>query len=145
VQIATKVKHFFFTHAINRHKMTTLTPSVHLVSSASATGPVLADMVRKSIVRMITVSIFGHSSITLASTINLLGSISSQRPCRTGPLSRATTRLRKIRQCALESWSRRYKSMCRLGCLNTTILHRYHVFQSNRSCNLSLYSLICPP
>ncbi|EIW67818.1 hypothetical protein TREMEDRAFT_39964 [Tremella mesenterica DSM 1558] len=31
-EIAEKVKHFFFTHAINRHKMTTLTPSVHMES-----------------------------------------------------------------------------------------------------------------
>ncbi|ODN97035.1 NAD+ synthetase [Cryptococcus amylolentus CBS 6273] len=32
VQIAEKVKHFFFMYAINRHKMTTLTPSVHMES-----------------------------------------------------------------------------------------------------------------
>lgn len=32
LQVAEKVKHFFFTYAINRHKMTTLTPSVHMVS-----------------------------------------------------------------------------------------------------------------
>ncbi|ORX33566.1 hypothetical protein BD324DRAFT_639339 [Kockovaella imperatae] len=31
-QIAEKVKHFFFTHAINRHKMTTITPAVHMES-----------------------------------------------------------------------------------------------------------------
>lgn len=31
-EIAQKVKHFWFTHAINRHKMTTLTPSVHMES-----------------------------------------------------------------------------------------------------------------
>ncbi|WVQ94011.1 NAD+ synthetase [Kwoniella sp. CBS 9459] len=31
-EIAHKVKHFFFTYAINRHKMTTLTPSVHMES-----------------------------------------------------------------------------------------------------------------
>ncbi|KAK8845384.1 NAD+ synthetase [Kwoniella newhampshirensis] len=31
-EIATKVKHFFFTYAINRHKMTTITPSVHMES-----------------------------------------------------------------------------------------------------------------
>ncbi|KAL1412074.1 glutamine-dependent NAD(+) synthetase [Vanrija albida] len=31
-EIADKVKHFWFTHAINRHKMTTLTPSVHMES-----------------------------------------------------------------------------------------------------------------
>jgi len=29
-QIAEKVKHFFFEHARNRHKMTILTPSVHM-------------------------------------------------------------------------------------------------------------------
>ncbi|ORY31916.1 hypothetical protein BCR39DRAFT_524532 [Naematelia encephala] len=29
-QIAEKVKHFWFTYAINRHKMTTITPSVHM-------------------------------------------------------------------------------------------------------------------
>ena len=28
-QIAQKVKHFFVSHVINRHKMTTLTPSMH--------------------------------------------------------------------------------------------------------------------
>ncbi|KAF9244658.1 hypothetical protein BU15DRAFT_41723 [Melanogaster broomeanus] len=32
VQIAEKVKHFFFEHARNRHKMTTLTPSYHAES-----------------------------------------------------------------------------------------------------------------
>ncbi|WVQ80449.1 NAD+ synthetase [Cryptococcus sp. DSM 104549] len=32
VQIAEKVKHFFFMYAINRHKMTTITPSVHMES-----------------------------------------------------------------------------------------------------------------
>ncbi|CAD6588874.1 MAG: glutamine-dependent NAD(+) synthetase [Tremellales sp. Tagirdzhanova-0007] len=31
-EIAEKVKHFFFTHAINRHKMTTITPAVHMES-----------------------------------------------------------------------------------------------------------------
>lgn len=31
-QIAKKVKNFWFFYAINRHKMTTLTPSVHSVS-----------------------------------------------------------------------------------------------------------------
>lgn len=31
-QIAEKVKHFFFEHARNRHKMTTLTPAYHAVS-----------------------------------------------------------------------------------------------------------------
>ncbi|OWZ68719.1 NAD+ synthetase [Cryptococcus neoformans] len=31
-EIAEKVKHFFFTYAINRHKMTTITPSVHMES-----------------------------------------------------------------------------------------------------------------
>ena len=30
-QIAKKVKHFWFYYAVNRHKMTTLTPSVHSV------------------------------------------------------------------------------------------------------------------
>lgn len=28
-QIADKVKHFFVTYSMNRHKMTTLTPAVH--------------------------------------------------------------------------------------------------------------------
>jgi NAD+ synthase (glutamine-hydrolysing) len=32
VQIATKVKLFYFEYARNRHKMTTLTPSYHAVS-----------------------------------------------------------------------------------------------------------------
>jgi len=32
VQIAERVKHFFFEHARNRHKMTTLTPSYHAES-----------------------------------------------------------------------------------------------------------------
>lgn len=31
-EVAKKVKHFWFMHAINRHKMTTLTPSVHMES-----------------------------------------------------------------------------------------------------------------
>ncbi|GMK58908.1 hypothetical protein CspeluHIS016_0603500 [Cutaneotrichosporon spelunceum] len=31
-EIARKVKHFWYMHAINRHKMTTLTPSVHMES-----------------------------------------------------------------------------------------------------------------
>nr|ODN86659.1 NAD+ synthetase [Cryptococcus depauperatus CBS 7841] len=31
-EIAEKVKHFFFMYAINRHKMTTITPSVHMES-----------------------------------------------------------------------------------------------------------------
>ena len=35
VQIAEKVKLFFFEHARNRHKMTTLTPSYHAVSVES--------------------------------------------------------------------------------------------------------------
>ena len=33
-QIADKVKLFFFEHARNRHKMTTLTPSYHAVSDS---------------------------------------------------------------------------------------------------------------
>lgn len=33
LQIAEKVKLFFFEYARNRHKMTTLTPSYHAVSS----------------------------------------------------------------------------------------------------------------
>lgn len=33
IQIATKVKLFFFEHARNRHKMTTLTPAYHAVST----------------------------------------------------------------------------------------------------------------
>ena len=32
-QVAKKVKHFWYYYAVNRHKMTTLTPSVHSVSS----------------------------------------------------------------------------------------------------------------
>lgn len=35
VEIAEKVKHFFFEYARNRHKMTTLTPSYHAVSHSS--------------------------------------------------------------------------------------------------------------
>ena len=33
IQVAEKVKTFFFEHARNRHKMTTLTPSYHAVSN----------------------------------------------------------------------------------------------------------------
>ena len=36
VEIAEKVKHFFFEYARNRHKMTTLTPSYHAVSQLSS-------------------------------------------------------------------------------------------------------------
>ena len=35
LQVAEKVKLFFFEHARNRHKMTTLTPSYHAVSLSS--------------------------------------------------------------------------------------------------------------
>ena len=34
MQIAEKVKHFYFEYARNRHKMTTLTPSYHAVRAS---------------------------------------------------------------------------------------------------------------
>ena len=41
LQVAEKVKHFFFEYARNRHKMTTLTPSYHAVCLAIVKSPVM--------------------------------------------------------------------------------------------------------
>ena len=38
LQVAEKVKKFFFEYARNRHKMTTLTPAYHAVSAVFANG-----------------------------------------------------------------------------------------------------------
>ena len=45
-QIADKVKLFFFEHARNTHKMTTLTPSYHAASAPSLRSPRFADAFR---------------------------------------------------------------------------------------------------
>lgn len=46
-QVAEKVKLFFFEHARNRHKMTTLTPSYHAVSSATCLRSRLAVALKR--------------------------------------------------------------------------------------------------
>jgi NAD+ synthase (glutamine-hydrolysing) len=50
LQIASKVKYFFFEYARNRHKMTTITPSYHAVSTLirflRTSGPIIDGILK---------------------------------------------------------------------------------------------------